>query len=266
MTYYTGSVPARNLFSTILGHITAVQPGETTSWWKKESSLDADGAYTSVGSSGTERIVLVFREANVGREFTAGFARDYTPGAVNTAGAFDNITTSQVKYFTATQNQDIVITYDVNVTKDRVIIHVQGDKLISGWQNTVVYLGMPIRYDSTDKRCVVFAQSENAAAAYNSKLNFLQDSVNAMFKAYDWKYVDSPGNPSWGNNYFLETLHFGIVGEGLRGELEGLYGTNPTGMVDGDDIDVLGERYKVVIVQNYIYNAFPRTALLIKKS
>ncbi|MNP26282.1 hypothetical protein D3C76_1191290 [compost metagenome] len=158
------------------------------------------------------------------------------------------------------------VAYDVSVTKDRVIIHVQGDKLINGWQNTVLFLGMPLRYDVNDKRCVVMGQSENSSSTYNNKLNVLQDSINTMNRAYDWYYVASPGNPSWGNTYFLETLHFGYGNEGLRGELDGLYGTNPNGVVDGDEIDILGQRYKAVVIQAVNYNAFPRSVLLIKKA
>lgn len=262
MAYYSGSVAAKNLFTTILNHITAVQPGETQAWWVKESSVETDGVYTSTGSSGNERIVLVFREHTVGQRFTVGMAKDYTPGAINTAGAFDSLQTWDVYYYSAIQNEDVIVSYDVNVTKDRVIIHVQGDKLISAWQNTVIFLGMPLRYDPNDHLCIVKAQSEGGGV--NNKITVLQDSINTMYQNYDWFSVQSPANPSWGNTYFLETLHFGYGNEGLRGELDGIYGTHPGELVDGDEIDVLGTRYKVIISRGVGQNNFPRTALLLK--
>jgi hypothetical protein len=264
MAFYTGSVAAKDLFTTILNCVIAVQPGETVSWWKKESSLDSDGVYTSSGSTGVERIVVVLKDGTIGQNIITGIARDYTPGAINTAGAFDTVSSSNLNYFTAAQNQNTIIAYDVAVTKDRVIIHVQGDKLISGWQNSVSYIGMPLRYDVTDKKCVARAQTENSA--YTNALMLVQNAVAVTNSSYTWYSIAAPSSPSWGNNYFLETFHFGFTNEGLRGEIDGLYGILETGLVDGDEIDVAGQRYKIVIRTANGNNAFPRTALAIKKA
>jgi hypothetical protein len=262
MAYFTGQVQAKDLFSTILTKITQVQAGETESWWKKESSLDADGVYTSKGSSGNERIVLVFREGTAGLSFLYGVARDYTPGAVNTAGAFDNLVTGNLEYYTSTQDQTTMVTYDISVTRDRVIIHVQGDKLISSYANSVAFLGMPLRYDINDKKCIVYAASEDAVV--NGSPRVLEDSIGNVHQNYNWYYIASPGNPSWGNNFFVETLHFGKGSEGLRGELDGLYTTHPSGLIDGDVIDVNGTQFKVIKRVSNGSTAFPRDCMLMR--
>ena len=51
--FYTGEVQAKDLYNEIIARITTIQPGESTPWWNKESSTDADGVYTSTGSTGS---------------------------------------------------------------------------------------------------------------------------------------------------------------------------------------------------------------------
>lgn len=264
MPYYTGTVQAKNLYTTIRDLITQVQPGESVAWWKNESSLASDGAFTSTGTSGNERIVIVLRENTIGHKLTVGTARDYTPGAVNTAGTFDNLDTQDISYYSAAAVDTALVTYDLNVTKDRIILHLQGDKLMSTWANPVVFLGMPIRYDINDRKCVVHAISEYADIA--NKCIVVENSIGQTKHSYDWYYTASPANPSWGNTVFLETFHFGLAGEGLRGELDGLFGCHQDGMVDGDDVDVAGVLYKVIQRKTLGSNSFPRTCLLMRKS
>ena len=198
--FYTGEVQANDLYNEIIAKITAIQPGETTPWWNKESSLDSDGVYTSTGSTGSERIVLILREGVIGKNLIAGFARDYTAGSINTTGAFDNSSVDIVDYFSAVQAGTTLVRYNLNVTKDRVILHVQGDKLVAATNSSVTYLGMPIRYDVSDKYCVVNAISTNAPVA--SRIKLIQDSIGQVLFDYLWYYTASPGNPSWGNNHF----------------------------------------------------------------
>jgi hypothetical protein len=192
-------------------------------------------------------------------------ARDYTPGVINTAGSFDTLETESLYYFTAVQDQNSQVTYDLNVTQDRIILHVQGDKLISGWRNAIIFIGMPLRYDINDKTCIVKAVSESGAIA-SSTARLLVDSIGQTLQNYTWYFVASPGNPSWGNNFFVETFHFGNGSEGLRGELDGIYGCNPTGLIDGDLIDVNGTKYKVIKRVATGQNNFPRDTLLFKQS
>ncbi|WP_422661728.1 hypothetical protein ACK8P5_25580 (plasmid) [Paenibacillus sp. EC2-1] len=263
MAYYSGKVASKNLYSTLIGHIAAVQPGESLAWWKKESSLDSDGVYTSTGSSGSERIVLVFRENTIGSSITVGTAKDYTPGVINTAGAFDQLRVQNMVYYTSAQADSVEVSYDINITKDRIIIHLQGDKLIAAWQNPVLYIGMPIKYDVNDRRCVVLAISENPVS-HAGGLYVLQDANNVPNPVYTWHHVNSPGNPSWGNSAFLEVLHFGYGLEGLRGEFEGLYVTNPLNMVDGTEVDVTGTRFKTIVSKGA--GNFPRATFLLKMS
>lgn len=263
MAFYSGTVKADLLFTTIRDLITRVHPGEAVAWWVNESSLASDGVYTSTGSTGNERIVLVFREGIIGQYFDVGMARDYTPGAINTAGAFDTLEIQDIHYFNATKDPNVDVSYNLSVTPDRVIIHIQGDKLISGWQNTVMFLGMPFRYDINDKKFVIKAASEDAL--HSNTATVLENSIGQTLYNYSWYYVSSPGNPSWGNTFFIETLHLGHGAEGLRGELDGLYGSHDDGLVDGDEIDVNGTRFVVIKRNAYGLNAFPRNTLLMRK-
>lgn len=264
MAYHTGTVAAKDLFATVLGKITQIQPGESDAWWKKESSLDSDGVYTSKGETGSDRIVLVFRPGTSGHFFEAGMAKDYTPGAINTAGAFNTLNLQNLEYFTTVQDVNTQVTYEVNVTRNRVIIHVQGDKLIAQWANNVMFLGMPVRYDPTDKFCILRAASEDNSITNGAVL--IEDSIGLNNQTYQWKYVESPGNPSWGQNYFLEVFHFGKTGEGLRGELEGLYGSHSDGLVDGDIIELNSKQYKVIRRVSNGLNGYPRDVLLMSMS
>lgn len=262
--YYTGQVKAKDLFATILTLITQVQPGESTAWWKKESSLDADGVYTSKGSTGNERIVLILREDIAGRRINVGVAKDYTPGLINTAGAFVAPSTQYMEYFTATQNEGVMVGYDLSVTPDRVIIHLQGDPQIATWANPVSFLGMPLRYDVNDKLCIVGAISESAATAAACPL--IEDSIGRTSINYSWAYTAAPDSPAWGDNYFLEVFHFGLDGEGLRGEIDGLYGIHSNGIADGDIIDVNGVKYKAIRRVASGNNSFPRDVLLMRQN
>lgn len=262
MGFHTGTVTAKNLFSTILSKITQTQPEASAPYWVSESSVPGDAAYTSKGSTGTERIVIRLLEGNVGQYFSVAHAYDYTPGVANVAGSFTNLVNENMYYFTSKQNDDVEVTYHLDVTPDRIIIHVQGDKLISSWQNSVLYVGMPIRYDTTDKKFIVKGQSENSN--YSNSITVLENSIGGRNVEYQWYFVNVPNNPSWGGKFFVETFHIGNSTEGLRGELDGLYGAHPNGLVDGDEIDVNGQRYLVIKRRANGNNAFPSECLLLK--
>lgn len=263
MGYHTGVVTAGNLFSTIIAKITQTQPEGSAPYWKSESSLPTDAVYTSTGSTGSERIVVTLKEGIIGNNIVVGYAKDYTPGAVNTAGTFVNLQEQAVNYYSAVQNEETAVTYHLSVTADRIIIHLQGDKLITQWQNPLVFLGIPVRYDTSDKLCVVKLASENGVGTANT-CQVLEDSIGTVHRAYQWKYVESTANPSWGGKYFVETLHFSYGAEGLRGELDGIFGTHEGALIDGDQIDVNGNTYLVIIRRTNGVNNFPRTALLMR--
>lgn len=263
MAYFTGQVAAKDLLGVLLSRMTQVQAGESEAWWKKESSLETDGVYTSKGSTGTERIVLVMRAGTTGQSIITGIAQDYTPGVVNTAGVFTTLETQHMYFFTTAQDVNTMITYDISVMRDRVIIHLQGDKLIAQWANPVQFLGMPIRYDINDKKCIVRACSEQNIGVNYCRV--LENSIGLKSQNYTWHTTQSPGNPSWGSNYFLEPLHFGQGVEGLRGELDGIYGSHSDGLVDSDIIDVNGVKFKVIKRVVYGSNGYPRDCLLMRQ-
>lgn len=263
MGFHTGIVAAKDLFATIIAKITQVQPEASAPYWKSEASLPTDGVFTSTGSTGSERIVLTFKEGNPGLYFTVGYAKDYKAGAVNTAGTFTNLQEQSVQYYSTLQNVETRVTYHLSITADRIIIHLQGDKLIAQWQNPILFLGMPLRYDPSDKLCIVKATSENGSSTANA-CQLLEDSIGSAHRQYLWKYVESTANPSWGGKYFVETLHFSYGAEGLRGELDGIFGTHEGSLVDGDEIDVNGKKYLVVIRRAVGNNNFPRAALLMR--
>lgn len=265
MGYHTGIVQARDLFQTILAKITQTQPEASSPYWKSEASLASDAVFTSRGTSGSDRIVLTFKEGVIGHYFIVGYAKDYTPGAVNTAGAFSMLQEQNIMYYSTVQNVDVMVTYHLSITAERIIIHVQGDKLITQWQNTVLFLGTPIRYDANDKLCVIKSASENSYSTAD-RCFVIEDSIGVNHRPYTWHSTQSPGSPSWGNKYFVETFHFGFGAEGLRGEIDGLYGAHDSGLVDGDQVDVNGKRYLVIIRRAAGTNSFPRTCLLMRMS
>lgn len=242
--FYTGKVSAENLYSELISIITSVQPGASSPWWTKESSLEGDGVFTSTGSNGDERIVLILREGLKGQYLIAGYSRDYTSGELNTTGAFDVPEVSNLYYFTTAQPVTSEVTYNLNITKDRIILNVKGDKLITQWANGLIYLGMPIRYDTSDRLCIVKVQNEYSPVSSRARL--IQDSIGQTLHDYTWHFTASPGNPSWGGNVFLEVLGFGKTGEGLRGELDGLFSTHPDNMVDDQIVDHNGVDYLVI--------------------
>lgn len=272
MVYHTDNVAAKDLIAVISEWITkpykntegvACEEGETGAWWKKVT----DGVFYSKGSSGKENIFLIIKEHTAGHKFTVDFAF----GSSTSKNAGDNYSyqpseasETEIVYFKTKQDKDVKVSYDLNITKDRIILHVQGDKLIKDSLNPVVYLGMPFRYDPDDKFCIVKGQSENELSKYKSKLNVLQDATRGKESEYEWYHIKTPRNPSWGNNYFIETLYFGKENEGLRGELEGLYGLVADHVGDGDVIKVSNSYYKAIVVQPNKNNAFPREILLMK--
>lgn len=262
--YHTGKVKAQDLYNAIVSKVTAVQPGESTAWWTNQSSLAADGVFASTGSTGNERIIAIIRPGTVGHFLVIGYARDYTPGSINTTGAFDLAEVQNMEYFTTAQAATAEVTYHLNITKDRIILHIQGDKLITGWANGVAYIGMPIRYDVNDKRCIVKCFSEDAPI--KERIRLIQDSINQTLQDYTWHWTASPGNPSWGGNYFIEPLCFGKTGEGLRGELDGLFGMHPDGVVDGNVVNSNGNDYLIIKRTVNGNNGFPRDCLALKMS
>lgn len=263
MAYYTGTVQAKDLFATLLDKITMVHPGASESWWKKESSIESDSVYVSTGSSGKDRIIFTLKEGVVGQYIIWGSAKDYTPGAANLAGSFVSAKSNNLYYFSAKQDPAVTVSYDLNITKDRIILHLQGDKLINGWYNPVMFFGIPTRYDQNDKTCIVRAQSENWELS-STVPQVCEDSVGNAWATYAWQYVSAGANPSWGGNYFTETFHLNHGTEGLRGELEGLYGTAPGKIVDGDIVDIQGTQFKAIQRVANGYNAFSRDILLLK--
>lgn len=262
--FYSGTVKAQDLYNEIVSKVTAIHDGGAP-WWVNQSSLAADGAFASTGSKGTDRIVVILRPGVAGHYITTGYARDYTPGGINTTGAFDVSVVQNMEYYmTASPATTSNVTYHLNITKDRIILHVQGDKLISGWANTVGFIGMPIRYDVNDKFCIGQVYSEDAPTA--ARIRLIQDSINQTNQEYTWHNTASPGNPSWGNNYFLEILNFGKLGEGLRGELDGIYGMHSDNLVDGNVVNNNGNDYLIIKRVVNGLNGFPRDCLALKMS
>ncbi|SYX83994.1 hypothetical protein [Paenibacillus alvei] len=277
MVYYSDSVAAKDLIPTIWSLITkplekakneSCENGKTGACW--EQVCEAEGVFYSNGSSGKENIFLIIKEHIAGYKFKVNFAigssSHENAGCKYSYQPLEGSET-EVVYFKSEQDKNVKVSYDINITEDRIILHVQGDKQIGDSQNPVVYLGMPIRYEKDDKLCIVKAQSENELPIYKSKLNVLQDPTRVQSgqkSEYEWYHIKTPRNPSWGNSYFIETLYFGKENEGLRGELEGLYGLVADNVNNGDVLKVSNSLYKAIVVQPYKDNAFPREILLMK--
>lgn len=220
MAIYQGRINCRKLAGFINEKLLA------EGFTQISSDLTTDGyVFKSMGTSGNDEWYFRVKE-EVNNHLTVGVFEKYTPKDTPGSGTFSAAGDSGA-YLTwhKTLNMDRYdVDYIMNVTKDRVIIHVQGMKAESNSCSSLVYAGLPKRYDPSDKapNCALLAASTRAAGTVRPRI-MRGRMLDINPTNYTWEYYPFARSYGYGKQLFFSPIVLGTTAEGPRGELDGLY-------------------------------------------
>lgn len=255
MPVTTGRVNCRNLFQTI--HQAMINAG----WQMVSSDPASEGnIYKSTGISGTDKVFVFLKDlVNISSNpyMKIGIIEDYTPNGTNgLPGTQVNSFDENCLIWNSNYKDSHNVDYIINVNKDRVIIFLQGMKNDGGWSSSLVYAGLPKRYDPNDKTaCAGMAWAANGTNTKGFKV--LKNRALANGYYYEWDYYSPARSYSHGGQLFFSPLFFGSDDEGPRGELDGLYVIEPIDTTyEFQHLDTFNKNGKnyIIITKNYMYN------------
>ena len=232
-----------------------------------EEATEFDYVFTSPGTSGEDNLVVFFRrgstELELGNSFRVGIAE-----------SFDSVNYGMTKqkveeyYTSANANKyynytDILITYEIDINKDRVFLATTLDPGAKAPAVNCVYAGLMKRHSpETDSGATMLVMGQ---AAPTSNPYVMRSLSKVLYKTYTNKYmVHNHAPSSWGGNIFVSPIFLEGDFEGIRGEYDGVYCARPEGIVNGDKVTIGSSEYRAIVLTSYGNNQFPTQCVLFK--
>jgi hypothetical protein len=194
------------------------------------SNIPTDGmVFYSKGSNGTSDFYIKLVD-QVSSYLTIGIYEKYVPAANSgIAGAFtngydENCIRWDTRTLTAAAYDRVSLNYILNITKDRVIIFVEGLPLESGAINTLTYIGLPKRYDPNDinGNFAGLVGTAYTDTGWQSNWGALRNRALLARQAYPFDFYLPVRSYGWASKLFFSPIFLGSSVEGARGELDGL--------------------------------------------
>lgn len=267
MTVYKGRIAGRKFAEKLYDFFIAQGYKEISS----DKNNDGFVFYT-MGADGKNPFYIQIKDESTSIGIIrVGVYEKYTPNTVpGLSGTFENgYNTASVMWNYTTSLSRIQLDYVVNINNERAIIFVEGLKLETWTQNSLVYLGLPKRYDSND----VNGNSAGMLATTNAYINspvwraLRSRSLTPLFNySYDYYYPARSYAPN--NNLFFSPILIGNSDEGARGELDGIYVVEPVNLPydiqHGDTFQKNGKTYMFIHPTLYSRIAAPNTDYVIE--
>lgn len=248
MTIYKGLVPCREVMVKL--HDAFITEGYT----EISTDVTTDGrVYKSTGSDGQN--ALYFKLQDLGaNDLTLGIYEKYEPNVSNgLPGVFTNgYEGTVIKWNTTTSTDREKVNYVFNVTKDRAIIFVEGQNAEPSNHKTLVYIGMPKRYDPEDtgNNFAGMAYTSYGPSTYNTIWRALKNKALINQSSYSMDFYMPAKSYGWGNKLFFSPMFLGSDTEGARGEFDGLFVVEKTDdhseILHGDTFNRNGKEYMLV--------------------
>jgi hypothetical protein len=251
--------------------------------WENISSnaaVDFD-VLRSPGESGDKTLTIQLRATsptNTNSTLTTDYnvasyrlIESYTPGAPGVAGVFGRPTEAwNTLYLLPTVNLIAgasVLTYFINVNKNRMIIVIESPPALS-LSPITHYIGLPdITFASEPgSRGLLVASSAYAKLALGVHItNTPGEVASEPLSSTRAVYCQlSPKNPNSAGIYSFSEMKYGSTTEGFRGKLNGIL-TMPVGGINtGDIINVGAKQFRAIVNHVAAPNTFPSVVLVIQ--
>lgn len=221
MTVYQGKINCRQLSNLIRDKLLA------EGYTQISSNITTDGlVFYSKGTNDASDFYVKLKDP-VSSYLTIGIYEKYVPDVNNgIAGVFTNgYEAGCIRWNYNTQAARFDVNYILNITKDRIIIFVEGMKLESWTCNTLTYIGLPKRYDPTDVNgnfaglaCTSFGDK----AGWSLNWSALRNRALVSQPAYTMDFYMPVRSYGWASKLFYSPIFLGRNDEGPRGEMDGL--------------------------------------------
>lgn len=266
MAFYQGKEVQSRLIDTLVEKLTTPPAGSVEPYWTRVES----GGYQnegfilfSNGKSGVDRIFIRMKQTAInGIEFS--IIEDYQPNPVQgLSGIVTNEGPKQNCYFASSSvyGSNQPVHYWLSFDKDKIMLALKGDKVLSNAVKSFVWIGAPQRfYDPAQEQTTPLAHANSrwSSPLVNTKdsddllLGYcrgLRDRARNTNVFYTMTTLTKWKSKGWGDTILLGEifLHHNAA-EGFRGKMDGVYAlnnSNPPDFQDGDEIMVGSKRYTV---------------------
>jgi hypothetical protein len=244
MPAFNGHIKINLLYDTL---VAKMKDASVSSLWTViNETAGSNISLKSVGVSGTDNIYVKI-DKGTSKNATGNTLTITVSDIIDVSGVVGTYTnTRTVSLFTAVVDTNLLIDYDLSVTKDRIILGTRGDIYSNGSIQMVTYIGLPKRYSTeaaSMASCIgVSYQGDNGVRT----LQDINGTVN--YNIYQGQSVISPLNPGWGTLYNANPIILTNPQEGARGELIDILALPTSGVNQGDTITINGVVYTVYIL------------------
>lgn len=248
MGVYKGRVACRDLAMKL--HTALLAEG----YQESSSDIPTDGrVYSTLGSDNQSPFFVKVKDP-VSNYLTIGIYEMYQPSlTTGLPGVFTNgYEGPNVTWNRSATADRLQVDYVFNITKDRVIIFVEGMKAEPSKVNSLTYIGLPKRYDSKDKGGNAAGMAFTTRGPFQSSNGWRALRNRALLTQNNYKmgFYYPARSYGWGDRLFFSPIFIGHDDEGPRGELDGLYVMEKTDTMNevqpGDTFVKDGKTYMVV--------------------
>lgn len=254
MTIHKGKVNSRqlaNLFHTVL-----LAEGYT----EHSSEIGTDGrVYRSPSVNGEDLFFIQLKDLK-GFSFQVGVYEMYTANATHgLPGTFLNgvIGSNSIIWNAGNTADRMDVSYVINVTKERMIVYVEGQRAETGFMNSLTYLGLPKRSSSNDKFGTFAGIANTAYGNYSVTNTFhaLRNRPGTPAFPYNLDFYMPKRSYGWGGRLFFSPIFIGSKVEGTRGILDGILIAEKTDALaeisHGDTFPYDGKNYMLIVPTVY---------------
>lgn len=272
MAWFRGTSRAIDLVTDVAGRLSL------SGLWSEIASNRANDGYVfkSQGDYGSDNIVIQLKADLSNHRFFAGIAADYTPAPAGANGIFSSYISEYHYTADAAMGLNAKVNWWLFYNAHRVILATSFAPVEVGftanWRNSILYLGLLDRMNTSDGGCNVLLNAKNgtSATSYDAVSRFYTlKSSDARVLVTDHFTATPILNKVKDSTYIGETTNFwtgkpsmfnigvcdGATGS-LRGWLDGMNCQSDTIAAsfpaqDGDIVQYNGKNYMVFRPYNY---------------
>jgi len=223
----------------------------------------------SSGSSNTDDINLYINSLNThcttGNMLEIGTMTSFNPSTLVSTDFMGNLHSLTATMSALNYTKNVYVTYHIDVTKDRIFFNTSLDQNANSATSSCCYLGLMKRHSLETDSTAVTTLAGVLGTNVTNPIYVLRDKARTPYKKYTQKTITPTYSPSiWGNQVFVSPIFLEGDYEGIRGELDGVYTSLGTNLVDQDEIIIGNVRYKVFVMGAQTYTSFPNKVAIIK--
>lgn len=250
MSYFSGRVKMNELFDKIVNDLKSVIDLPWTIHYQSTTKI----VLKSQGSSGTDTLFCEINKGDTDNASARYLGLAISDGiSADTGDVLSNAIRHEKNLYchTSAVDSNLLISYQISVMLDRVIIHVKGDTNSVTGISTIGYMGLMNRYSiesDSNALCIGVSYSgDNGVRTMRDRNGLTTTATNgANSNVYDAYATLLPSNPGWGDLYHVSPIVYANETEGARGELYDIYAISSAGVSDGDEVTINAKVHKII--------------------